>query len=257
MISATTKKMLLTVLVLAFAFQTILVYTDVREDRLSEAALRGRTLWHESSCQVCHQIYGQGGFLGPDLTNAASRVSPERMQSLLTVGSGQMPVYGFSVGQIADMTAYLGALDRPDLGRGQLRLGSAPEASGRWGRFGTVVVDAIADVPEEVEVARGYAAFSGGSCMSCHLPLQESPVGAPDLTEVAGRLSAQDLDAVLADGRPSRGMPTPTLTPGERTDVIAFLRWMSDHREALTNRMDEAPQTKGFDVRTLPWWEFR
>lgn len=256
MIRATTKKVLLAVLVAAFGIQTALVYTDTREDRLSEAALRGRSLWHEGSCQVCHQVYGQGGFLGPDLTNAAGRVSPERIRSLLTVGSGQMPVFGFSGDQIADLTAYLEALDRPDLGRGQLRLGIAVEAEGRWGGFGTVVAEALAD-SREAAAARGYAAFSAAPCMSCHLPLQDSPVGAPDLTEVAGRLSVEDLETVLTDGRPSLGMPPPTLSHEERADLIAFLAWMSDNRDALTSRMDEGPQARRRSLRSLPWWEFR
>lgn len=257
MITAATKKTLLAALVVAFGIQTTLVYTDVREDRLSEAALRGRALWHEASCQVCHQVYGQGGFLGPDLTNAASRVSPERFRSLLTVGSGQMPVFAFSGDQIADLTAYLEALDRPDLGMGQLRLGSVVETNGRWGIFGAVVAEAVGSAPGAGEVERGYATFSEGPCMSCHLPLQDSPVGAPDLTAVPGRLSAQELEAVLTEGRPSLGMPAPTLAQGERADLIAFLRWMSDNRDVLTSRMEGDRQVDRLDVRDLPWWEFR
>ncbi len=257
MIRATAKKTLLAALVAAFGIQTALVYTDTREDRLSEAALRGRTLWHESSCQVCHQVYGQGGFLGPDLTNTAGRVSPERIRSLLTVGSGQMPAFGFSGDQIASLTAYLEALDRPDLGMGQLRLGIPAEAAGRWGGFGTVVAEALAESPEEAAAGRGYAAFSAAPCMSCHLPLQDSPVGAPDLAEVAGRLSVEDLETVLTEGRPSRGMPTPTLSAAERTDLIAFLTWMADKRDALTSRMDEGQQARRRNLRSLPWWEFR
>lgn len=255
MIRATTKGTLIAALVAAFAVQTALVYTDSRQDPLSDEALRGRTLWHEAACQVCHQVYGQGGFLGPDLTNAASRLSEERVRSLLTVGSGQMPAFGFSESQITDLLSYLVALDRPDLGRGQLRLGRPTESQGRWGRFGAVLADAIQNAP--TGVARGYEAMSNAPCMSCHLPLQVSPVGAPDLTEVAGRLSVQDLDAVLTDGRPMLGMPVPALESAARSDVIALLRWMYDNRDALVSRMEASPSTAEFDGGAIPWWEFR
>ncbi len=87
MVDGLTKKVMLTCLVAAFGVQTVLVYTDERQDPLSDIELRGRALWHENACQVCHQIYGQGGFLGPDLTNVASRLEDSRLESLLTVGS--------------------------------------------------------------------------------------------------------------------------------------------------------------------------
>ncbi len=60
MVRASAKKAALACLVAAFGVQTTLVYTDERQDPLSEAALRGRTLWHENACQVCHQLDGQG-----------------------------------------------------------------------------------------------------------------------------------------------------------------------------------------------------
>ena len=75
------KKGLLAVLVLCFLVQSVLVYTDHVDLELSAKAIEGRRLYHESACQVCHQLWGQGGFLGPDLTNAASRVDETRLAS--------------------------------------------------------------------------------------------------------------------------------------------------------------------------------
>lgn len=71
----TAKRVLPTLLVATFAIQTALVYSDERADGLSEPAIRGRELWYANACQVCHQVYGNGGFLGPDLTNAARSVT--------------------------------------------------------------------------------------------------------------------------------------------------------------------------------------
>jgi nitric oxide reductase subunit C len=258
MVRASAKKTAMACLVAAFAIQTTLVYTDERQDPLSDAALRGRSLWHETACQVCHQVYGQGGFLGPDLTNAASRVEGSRLQSLLTVGSGQMPAFHFSSEQIADLTAYLEALDRPDLGRGQLRLGSAPEGSGPWGVFGGVVKDALSTAPPEAMA--GYAAFEARPCTSCHFPLSDSPVGAPDLSTVTGRLSSEELGRVLTVGRPELGMPPPipAFEAAEREAVIEFLSWLGESREDLETGLARASSGAGpIEWGRMPWWEFR
>ena len=50
MVRASAKKAALACLVAAFGVQTTLVYTDERQNPLSEAALHGRTLWHENAC---------------------------------------------------------------------------------------------------------------------------------------------------------------------------------------------------------------
>ena len=94
MVTPTAKKIMMAFLVAAFAVQTALVYSDEPTGPIDEEAIRGRELWHDNGCQVCHQFYGQGGFLGPDLTNAYSSVDTVRLRSLLTIGSGQMPAIG-------------------------------------------------------------------------------------------------------------------------------------------------------------------
>ncbi len=258
MVRASAKEAALACLVAAFGVQTTLVYTDERQDPLSEAALRGRTLWHENACQVCHQLYGQGGFLGPDLTNAASRMDASRLASFLTVGSGQMPPFHFTDEQITDLSAYLEALDRPDLGRGQLRLGAAPEGSGPGGAFDVVVQDALGMAPPEV--AADYAALEARPCTGCHFPLSDSPVGAPDLSTVTGRLTLGELGQVLTEGRPEVGMPPPipAFDASEREAVIEFLRWLGEGRDGLEASLAEASSgARPSEWTRIPWWEFR
>ena len=227
------KKLLLAVLVLSFGVQTGLVYSDERSEPLSEAAREGRALWQKYACQTCHQFYGQGGFLGPDLTNAASRVDSTRLVSLLTVGSGQMPPLGFSDEESAAMAAFLREMDRPEIGRGELRMGTPGEGAGAQAAFErvieAVVVAGEGGVAAEAlaEIGAGFAAYRTRPCSACHFPFRDSPVGAPDLSLVSGSLAPDSLDQVLAEGRPLMGMPPPVppLDAADRAAIIAFLRF--------------------------------
>ncbi|GMR13652.1 MAG: hypothetical protein BMS9Abin29_1864 [Gemmatimonadota bacterium] len=254
MVSSVVKKTLVGVLVAAFAVQTVLVYSDQREEPLSASALEGRELWHANACQVCHQIYGQGGPLGPDLTNASSRVDDARLSLLLKEGSGQMPALGFTDEQVAQMAAYLEELNRPDLGRGQLRLGVRSEAGGPWGRFADVLGQALVDGPPVV--ADGYTAFQERSCTGCHLLLRTSPVGAPDLSLTA--LSDEEIRGVLVNGRPGTIMvaPSPPLAEAELRAMSAFIGWLAEQRDDLAATL-EAQGEREVDWSEVPWWEYR
>jgi nitric oxide reductase subunit C len=249
------KKRLLAVLVLCFVVQSSLVYTDDRHEPLSESAVAGRALWHRHACQTCHQLYGQGGFLGPDLTNAASRVDSIRLASLLKVGSGQMPAIGLTDVEIASLSAFLSAMDRPEIGRGQLRLGSVEEG-GLQASFERAVSEGLADSP--AQAAAGFELVRSRACSACHFPFQMSPVGAPDMSTVLARLSADSLAQVLTNGRPQKGMPPPIppLTDGERSAIAAYLAFLNERRAALSERTEDLAVDRRLDWRRVPWWEF-
>jgi len=269
------KKLLLAVLVLSFGVQTGLVYSDVRSEPLSQAAREGRALWQAYACQTCHQFYGQGGFLGPDLTHAASRVDSTRLVSLLTVGSGQMPPLGFSDGETAAMAAFLREMDRPEIGRGELRMGTPGEGAGAQAAFERAVEAALgagasvgAGSPggtdrNLAEVAAGFEAYRIRPCSACHFPFRDSPVGAPDLSLVAGALvagslAADSLDRVLAEGRPLLGMPPPVppLDAADRAALTAFLEFLSANREQLEAATEALAAGRRLDWGALPWWEY-
>ncbi|HEX9729589.1 MAG TPA: cytochrome c [Gemmatimonadales bacterium] len=252
MVTPTAKKILLSVLLTGFVVQTALVYSDERHEPLSNAAVRGREIWHRDACQVCHQLYGNGGFLGPDLTNAFGRVDPVRLRSLLTVGSGQMPAFRLTDDEVNDVREFLRSMDRPDLGRGELRLGT--ERGTPWARF----AGAVSALQPEATVRRGWTAFATRACTGCHQPLAPSPTAAPDLSLATQHLDRHALLTVLTGGRVERGMPSPVpaFEPGELNDVIAFIGWMAVARDAIAQRM--AMQTgTSMNWRALPWWEYR
>lgn len=92
--SVKTRKLVLFIPVFFFFVQTYFVYSDSTGYELLEltdVASKGREVWHKYNCQSCHQIYGFGGFLGPDLTNRGKNFSVDILQSLLAFGPRGMP----------------------------------------------------------------------------------------------------------------------------------------------------------------------
>jgi nitric oxide reductase subunit C len=61
----------------------------------TEKAVEGRLIWQKYNCQSCHQLYGLGGYLGPDLTNVVSNPKKGEMmiKQILKYGVKQMPAY--------------------------------------------------------------------------------------------------------------------------------------------------------------------
>jgi len=255
MFEPTSKKILLTVLAASFAVQTGLVYSDDADLVLSDDAVQGRKLFHDGSCQVCHQLWGQGGFLGPDLTNAASRVDQTRLASLLTVGSGQMPAFHFDATQIAQVRAFLEEIDRPEIGRGQLRLGDPNAGTSPEAAFEAAV---LGHAPPP-DAAAGFATFTGGICSTCHFPFQTSIVGAPDLSTVVDRLDEVELRTVLTSGRPEKGMPppTPVLSEAQKDGLVAYFGWLRQNRADLVADADRRKAQRDVDWSRLDWWTFR
>lgn len=114
------KKLLMIALVGCFFAQGALVYTDRTPTRpASSNAATGKRVWQANNCQACHQIYGMGGFLGPDLTNAYSRVPRQRIDVMVKFGFGQMPKFQISDEELNSLVEFLAYVDTT--GKGQLR----------------------------------------------------------------------------------------------------------------------------------------
>ncbi|MBL7931164.1 MAG: cytochrome c [Bacteroidia bacterium] len=61
-------------------------------------AAEGRLVWQKYNCQACHQLYGLGGYLGPDLTNLVSQKGKDEsyIKALIRSGTKQMPSFDLS-----------------------------------------------------------------------------------------------------------------------------------------------------------------
>lgn len=87
---------------------------DSNDPITAEKIAAGRQVWQKYNCQACHQLYGLGGYLGPDLTNVYSRLyeSPEALKIFFKGGLKQMPVFNMSPEEEDLLVEFLKATDK-------------------------------------------------------------------------------------------------------------------------------------------------
>lgn len=75
--------------------------------------LEGKKLFQQYNCIACHQIYGLGGYIGPDLTTAWSdkHRGEAYMRAMLLSGGSRMPNFHFTPPQVEALLSYLRYVD--------------------------------------------------------------------------------------------------------------------------------------------------
>ena len=106
-------------LFIAFIIYTCLVYNycdkkNTNDSIPDEHALAGWKSWQKNNCQSCHQIYGLGGFMGPDLTNVTSDTAKNEtyLRIFLKYGTGKMPNFNLSDTEVDNLIAFLKWVDK-------------------------------------------------------------------------------------------------------------------------------------------------
>ena len=107
------------VLFIAFIIYTCLVYSYCDEKNVTETVpdkqvLAGWQTWQQKNCQSCHQIYGLGGYMGPDLTNVASEPGRNKtyLQTFIKYGTGKMPNFNLSDTEVNNLIGFLNWVDK-------------------------------------------------------------------------------------------------------------------------------------------------
>ena len=98
-----------------FSGYNFLIYTNGSElPTLSAKAINGADLWQQQNCSACHQLYGLGGFLGPDLTNIVSHPmkGPAYAQAFLNSGIKAMPRFDFTKEEQESIVQFLKEVDQ-------------------------------------------------------------------------------------------------------------------------------------------------
>jgi len=111
------NKVVIVILVLTFGVYNTILYKEgafIKREVLSAEALLGQQIWQDNNCTACHQFYGLGGYLGPDLTNvySDSLKSEAYIRSRIIAGTGPMPKYIFSETEIDQLIAFFKAVDK-------------------------------------------------------------------------------------------------------------------------------------------------
>jgi nitric oxide reductase subunit C len=110
---------ILLTLISCYLGYTLLVYTHgtkptvVLPPKEQQLVAGGKQLYQDLNCQACHQVYGLGGYLGPDLTTAFSdrKRGGMYMRAVLESGGSRMPNFHFSKEEIDKLMRYLKYVD--------------------------------------------------------------------------------------------------------------------------------------------------
>lgn len=117
--STGTRRLIFSTLLVLFAFYSVIVATvgtssDKGAAFLTDEAKEGKLLYQEYNCTACHQLYGLGGYMGPDLTNviSAEGKGPLYARAFIQSGTQRMPNFKLNEIQIEQLVAYLTYVDK-------------------------------------------------------------------------------------------------------------------------------------------------
>lgn len=91
-------------------FVNILTHNSVKTPLTPEIS-EGWKIWQNKNCQACHQLYGLGGYMGPDLTNSASTAGKDYMKAIMQSGTSRMPNFHLSNNEIEKLSLFLAWVD--------------------------------------------------------------------------------------------------------------------------------------------------
>lgn len=117
--NSTLKKVVWVTLAASFFIYSLFVYTtgtaiDKGESVISEPSQKGKLLFQKYNCTACHQLYGLGGYMGPDLTNIISEKGKGAAYArvFLSGGTIRMPNFNLNEVEMDELIAYLTYVDK-------------------------------------------------------------------------------------------------------------------------------------------------
>ena len=107
------KTFIITIGVSLFLIYSGYLYTNLPRGNKQGNALadQGKMNWQKYNCGSCHQVYGLGGYLGPDLTNTYSKKGEEYIKTFLKGGTVVMPNFHLDDSTIHSLVSYLKDID--------------------------------------------------------------------------------------------------------------------------------------------------
>ncbi len=110
------KFILITLLLTAFLCYTGYLYISLprKTSAIDEQSAAGKLVWQKYNCGACHQVYGLGGYLGPDLTNEYRFRDTSVIKLFLkdaSIFTPVMPVFNMPEPEMEALLSYLKSLD--------------------------------------------------------------------------------------------------------------------------------------------------
>lgn len=96
-----------------FFIYSLFVYTGGTElspelAKTSASVVNGKLLWQKHNCISCHQLYGLGGYIGPDLTTVTSKKGEPYAKAFILNGTQRMPNFHLTEEEAQSLVEYLG-----------------------------------------------------------------------------------------------------------------------------------------------------
>jgi nitric oxide reductase subunit C len=107
------KIIIAALLIFVFLSYSFCLYLSlpVKSKSIPEEVGNGKLVWQQYNCNASHQVYGLGGYLGPDLTNTYSRKGPAYIRAILQSGTAAMPNFDLNRQEMSVLLAYLQNID--------------------------------------------------------------------------------------------------------------------------------------------------
>lgn len=104
------------VLFITFISYTSWIYTGATDygTTMTERQQLGKKIYQDYNCQACHQIFGLGGYLGPELTTVISDKNRGEAYTKVFIENGggtRMPKFNFTKEQTEALVDYLKYVD--------------------------------------------------------------------------------------------------------------------------------------------------
>jgi nitric oxide reductase subunit C len=103
------------VLFLSYTSYSAWVYTSGTSNAASMSLKEqaGKNIYQKNNCTSCHQLFGMGGFLGPELTTVISDKNRGEVyaRTFLQFGGNRMPNFHFTKEEMDEVIAFLQYVD--------------------------------------------------------------------------------------------------------------------------------------------------
>ncbi|HRZ73583.1 MAG TPA: cytochrome c [Flavobacterium sp.] len=118
LIKVSPLKIFITLSVLFLIYSFTIYLKPLREKDHQKIAYQkqsasGKDVWQKHNCHTCHQLYGLGGYLGPDLTNVTAKpgYSDVFLKAIISNGISQMPAFDLTNREMEDLLVFLKAMN--------------------------------------------------------------------------------------------------------------------------------------------------